>query len=56
MRLSEMRLRSEGKSLVTGPIKTNRKIGRNEICPCGSGIKYKYCCWDKATGSLGSRK
>jgi hypothetical protein len=19
------------------------KIGRNEACPCGSGIKYKYC-------------
>lgn len=22
----------------------NPKIGRNEICPCGSGKKYKYCC------------
>lgn len=21
-----------------------RKIGRNEKCPCGSGKKYKYCC------------
>jgi len=21
-----------------------RKIGRNEPCPCGSGIKYKKCC------------
>lgn len=21
-----------------------RKIGRNEKCPCGSGIKYKKCC------------
>ncbi|MFD6206742.1 SEC-C metal-binding domain-containing protein [Peribacillus sp. NPDC060253] len=21
----------------------NRKIGRNESCPCESGIKYKYC-------------
>lgn len=20
------------------------KIGRNEICPCGSGKKYKKCC------------
>ena len=20
------------------------KIGRNEQCPCGSGIKYKKCC------------
>ncbi|MBO54664.1 MAG: hypothetical protein CL886_03290 [Dehalococcoidia bacterium] len=21
----------------------NRKIGRNEKCPCGSGSKYKRC-------------
>lgn len=24
--------------------KRNRKIGRNEPCPCGSGTKYKKCC------------
>ena len=23
------------------------KIGRNEPCPCGSGLKYKKCCIDK---------
>lgn len=22
------------------------KIGRNDPCPCGSGIKCKRCCWD----------
>lgn len=22
----------------------NKKIGRNDICPCGSGKKYKNCC------------
>ncbi len=22
----------------------NKKIGRNESCPCGSGKKYKHCC------------
>ena len=21
------------------------KIGRNELCPCGSGKKFKKCCW-----------
>ncbi len=21
-----------------------KKIGRNELCPCGSGKKYKFCC------------
>lgn len=24
-----------------------RKIGRNELCPCGSGKKYKKCCLNK---------
>lgn len=23
------------------------KIGRNNLCPCGSGIKYKRCCEKK---------
>jgi len=22
----------------------NRKIGRNDPCPCGSGRKFKRCC------------
>ena len=22
----------------------SRKVGRNELCPCGSGRKYKKCC------------
>lgn len=21
------------------------KIGRNDPCPCGSGRKFKHCCW-----------
>ena len=25
-------------------IKTRKKIGRNDLCPCGSGKKYKKCC------------
>jgi preprotein translocase subunit SecA len=33
---------------ATGASKTvptpNRKISRNEPCPCGSGRKYKHCC------------
>lgn len=24
-----------------------KKIGRNDTCPCGSGLKYKKCCLDK---------
>ena len=25
-----------------------KKVGRNEPCPCGSGLKFKRCCIDKA--------
>ena len=24
--------------------KRKKKIGRNDPCPCGSGLKYKHCC------------
>ena len=24
-----------------------KKVGRNDPCPCGSGKKYKKCCWEK---------
>ncbi len=24
-----------------------KKVGRNDPCPCGSGKKYKKCCWAK---------
>ncbi|BCA97337.1 hypothetical protein TUM19329_36980 (plasmid) [Legionella antarctica] len=27
------------------------KINRNDPCPCGSGLKYKKCCLNKATES-----
>ena len=26
------------------PVVNEKKIGRNELCPCGSGKKYKKCC------------
>lgn len=26
------------------------KIGRNEPCPCGSGLKYKQCCLQRDQG------
>ena len=28
----------------SGTIVKNKKVGRNDPCPCGSGKKYKYCC------------
>lgn len=21
------------------------RVGRNDPCPCGSGMKFKYCCY-----------
>ena len=30
------------------PHVAEKKIGRNEKCPCGSGKKYKKCCINKA--------
>lgn len=29
------------------PVKKKDEVGRNELCPCGSGKKYKNCCIDK---------
>ena len=28
-------------------VRTPPKIGRNDPCPCGSGLKYKKCCLNK---------
>ena len=32
---------------VKKTIKKGKKIGRNDMCPCGSGKKYKMCCGKK---------
>ncbi|MEE8397942.1 MAG: SEC-C metal-binding domain-containing protein, partial [Desulfobacterales bacterium] len=28
-------------------MKRTGKVGRNDVCPCGSGLKYKKCCSEK---------
>lgn len=30
------------------PVPNEPKIGRNDPCPCGSGLKYKKCCLSKS--------
>ena len=35
---------NDGKEKVKTTIKNDKKIGRNDLCPCGSGRKYKQCC------------
>lgn len=45
--IKDMGLTNKQKNAVISPIrdsKTDPKIGRNEKCPCGSGLKYKKCC------------
>ena len=32
-----------GERSITAPIQVEKKVGRNEPCPCGSGKKYKHC-------------
>jgi hypothetical protein len=34
-------------SLISSPIKKEIKPGRNELCSCGSGKKFKKCCLNK---------
>ena len=29
---------------ASGTIRVEKKPGRNDPCPCGSGKKYKFCC------------
>ncbi len=35
---------AEPSDVKMAPIKPNKKVGRNDPCPCGSGVKYKKCC------------
>jgi len=32
----------------TKTVVNNNKVGRNDLCPCGSGKKYKKCCGKEA--------
>lgn len=33
----------QDKNLKTEPVRVEKKVGRNDPCPCGSGRKYKHC-------------
>ena len=35
---------NNGGENINKPVKKENKIGRNDLCPCGSGKKYKNCC------------
>jgi preprotein translocase subunit SecA len=34
---------SGGESEKQKPIVKEKTVGRNDLCPCGSGLKYKKC-------------
>ena len=36
--------RQDGEAPAPQPVQREEKVGRNALCPCGSGKKYKKCC------------
>ena len=39
--------RAEDRKKQHIPKVVGKKIGRNDLCPCGSNKKFKKCCIDK---------
>jgi uncharacterized protein YecA (UPF0149 family) len=40
---SEMQVK-HGLRIVHGGKELSEKLGRNDLCPCGSGKRFKKCC------------
>ena len=36
-------LSTNGEQKANAPVKVDKQVGRNDPCPCGSGLKYKNC-------------
>lgn len=47
-RVAEPIATNQDDSLKKKPVVKDKKIGRNDPCPCGSGKKYKQCCGKNA--------
>ena len=43
MRTEHQNLTTNGEQKSNSPIKVDKQVGRNDPCPCGSGLKYKNC-------------
>ncbi|WP_195986283.1 preprotein translocase subunit SecA [Clostridium sp. D53t1_180928_C8] len=39
---------ADDKSLKKEPVRNDNRVGRNDLCTCGSGKKYKNCCGREA--------
>ena len=42
--VKNMRTNDGKEGVKNKPKKSDSKVGRNDLCPCGSGKKYKNCC------------
>ena len=42
--ISKSKMTNDGKVKLKNKPKKTEKVGRNDMCPCGSGKKYKQCC------------
>jgi uncharacterized protein YchJ len=38
------------------PILGRQEPGRNDPCPCGSGKKFKKCCWNEGKADTAQKK
>ena len=36
-------LSTNGEQKGHTPVRVDKRVGRNDPCPCGSGLKYKNC-------------
>ena len=43
-RLAQATTSHGDEALPNEPVRAKETVGRNELCPCGSGKKYKKCC------------
>ena len=43
MRTQHDNLSTNGEHKSNTPIRVDKQVGRNDPCPCGSGLKYKNC-------------
>ena len=43
MRTRRDDLTTNGEQRSNTPVRADKKVGRNDPCPCGSGLKYKNC-------------
>jgi len=48
MSQEQRRAQQQPEELKLQPMRREtEKVGRNDLCPCGSGKKYKHCCGQK---------